>query len=464
MQIWRGNSFAELHRAPWSFIAAIRRQLAIPLAPTFDERERKVRQTRFGEVFVHEGMPWGSLVRTDNRVPAGLTMHVAVLAKHHGVPAEIRDVRVPPEDRLPLWSVQAAWRPYQNDVHAAILKHGVGVIDAPPRSGKTLMAARAIDTFGQPTCYVAPSVQIVRQTYEVFCRFFGEDNVARVDGEATEQQRDLSKQIVVATAVSAARLPAEFWKTRTMLIIDEFHHAAAETYHRISELASEAYYRLCFTGTHFRTADDELAMQAICSQTLRRISIDELTGGGYLASPRIAFAPVPGKRLGRLSWDEAYEEGIVRHEGRNACITRIADTLGNHNQIPTIVLVKRRAHADLLGSLIPDSVVVKGGEGILTSSAVKRFASGEGYVLIGTSVLGEGVDLPRVAALIYAAGGDASVQMMQSYFRPLTAHASKSVGLIYDFQDDHGTSTLKRHSASRRMFAETRIKTKIVSL
>jgi superfamily II DNA or RNA helicase len=465
VQVWRGNAFSEIHGAPLSFIAAIRRQLAIPLAPTNDAAERRARETRFGEVFIHEGMPWGSLVRSDNRVPAGLTPYVLALAKHHGVPCELHDIRVRPEDNIPWWSVRAAWRPYQDEVHKRIITYGTGVIDAPPRSGKTLMAARAIDTIALPTVYVAPSLQIVRQTYEVFCKMWSPDFVARLDGDAKPSEKDITKPIVVATASSAAKQPDAWWKTRLVLVIDEFHHAAAETYHRISELASEAYYRLMFTGTHFRTAGDDLAMAAVCSQVLRKIEIKELVSGGYLAPPRIVFAPVPGARLmPGTSWDEAYEDGIVKHEGRNARVAQIAHAIGNQNGIPTIVLVKRRAHADLLGQMIPESVVVKGGEGALTSAAVKRFADGEGYVLIGTSVIGEGVDLPRASALIYAAGGDASVQMMQSYFRPLTACEGKSVGLIYDFHDNHGTETLKRHAAGRRIFAETRIGTQVVSL
>lgn len=465
MQVWRGNAFSELHGAPWSFIAAIRRQLAIPLAPTNDAAERRARETRFGEVFTHEGMPWGSLVRSDNRVPAGLTAYVLALAQHHGVPCELHDIRIRPEDNIPWWCVKAPWRPYQDEVHKRILSYGTGVIDAPPRSGKTLMAARAIDTIALPTCYVAPSVQIVRQTYEVFCKMWGSDFVARLDGDAKPEEKDITKPIVVATAASAAKQSDTWWKSRLVLIIDEFHHAAAETYHRISELASEAYYRLMFTGTHFRTAGDDLAMAAVCSQVLRKIEIRELVEGRYIAPPRIVFAPVPGKKLvPPIPWEEAYEQGIVKHEGRNTRVAQIAHAIGNQNGIPTIVLVKRRAHADLLGEMIPQSVVVKGGEGALTSAAVKRFADGDGYVLIGTSVIGEGVDLPRAGALIYAAGGDASVQMMQSYFRPLTARADKSVGLIYDFQDEHGTDTLKKHSAGRRIFAETRIGTRVVCL
>jgi superfamily II DNA or RNA helicase len=463
MEVWRGNAFSEIHKAPYHFIAAIRRQLAIPLAPTNDENERRTRETRFGEVFKHEGIPWGSLVRIDNRVPAGLTAYVLALAQHHGVPCALRDIRIRPEENIPWWSVRAPWRPYQDEVHKRIIDYGSGVIDAPPRSGKTLMAARAIDTIALPTIYVAPSVQIVRQTYEVFVKMWGEGMVARLDGDATPAQRDITKPIVVATAASAAKQDAEWWKTRLVLVIDEFHHAAAETYHRISELASEAYYRLMFTGTHFRTAGDDLAMAAVCSQVLRKIEISELVNGGYIAPPRIVFAGVPGKRLvPPIPWEEAYEEGIAKHEGRNMRVAQIANAIGNQNGIPTIVIVKRRAHADLLGQMIPESVVVKGGEGVLTSAAVKKFADGEGYVLIGTSVIGEGVDLPRASALVYAAGGDASVQMMQSYFRPLTAREGKSVGLIYDFHDEHGTNTLKQHAAGRRIFAEQRIGVKVL--
>ena len=42
-------------------------------------------------------------------------------------------------------------------------------------------------------------------------------------------------------------------------------------------------YRLAFTGTHFRSGGDELAMQAVCSQVLYQIPIPYLVEHGYLA-------------------------------------------------------------------------------------------------------------------------------------------------------------------------------------
>jgi len=457
----RGNSFTVLRQAPPPFVWSMRRHLAVPLDPTTDASERAKQEVRFGTVFVHEGMPWGSLVRSDGAVPAGLTQHVLALAEHYGIHAEYRDARVRPDDKYPLHMIRAQWRPYQDEVQRKIILYGTGVIDAPPRSGKTLMAGRAIDALAQPTVYIAPSVQIVRQTYEVFCSHFGEDFVARLDGDALPSQRDATKMIVVATTPSALKQPADWWATRTMLILDEFHHAAAESYHRINELAVNAYYRLCFTGTHFRSGDDALAMQAVCAQVLHQIPINYLVTNGYLAAPRIVHLPSRSPNLGPISWDEAYQQGIVECDERNEVIAKVATALAN-NGIPTIVLTKRRQHADLLGDRIPESVVVKGGEGALTSHAVRAFVDGRGYVLVGTTVLGEGVDVPRAAALIYAGAGDASVQMMQSYFRPLTAREGKSVGLIYDFEDRHH-GTLRRHSLARKNFIENYVGTQVIT-
>lgn len=461
MIIERGNSFATLRHAPPPFTWAIRRHLAVPLDPTTDAGERAKQEVRFGTVFVHEGMPWGSLVRPDGRVPAGLTQHVLALAEHYGIDAEYRDVRVRPEEQYPLHLVRAQWRPYQDEVQRKIIQYGTGVIDAPPRSGKTLMAARAIDALAQPTIYIAPSVQIVRQTYEVFCSHFGEDFVARLDGDAQPAQRDASKLIVVATTPSVLKQPVEWWATRKMLILDEFHHAAAESYHRINELAEHAYYRLCFTGTHFRSGDDALAMQAVCAQVLHQIPIRYLVENGYLAPPRIVHLPSRAPDVRGLPWEEAYTQGVVESDERNTVIAKLATVLAS-NGIPTIVLTKRRQHADILGDRIPESVVVKGGEGALTSSAVRAFVDGRGYVLVGTTVIGEGVDVPRAAALIYAGAGDASVQMMQSYFRPLTAREGKSVGLIYDFEDRHH-GTLRKHSLARKNFVENYVGTQVVT-
>jgi superfamily II DNA or RNA helicase len=445
VRIERHNAWAYVHGAPAWFLEYLVRHLSVPVSPMATEG------MRFGCLWTHEGQRYGSLVK-GSMVPAGLAPHVEALAKHYGVPSEAVDARRRPEDQLPLWNVRAPWRPYQDAVHRQVCLHGTGVIDAPPRSGKTLMAARAIDVLNLPTVYVAPSVQIVKQSARVLRSFFGDDMVARLDGEVRPIDRDPEKQIVVATPNSVLNMPQEWWDRRGLLIVDEFHHAAADMYHRINMLAHNTYYRYGFTGTHFRTGDDRLAMEAVCSHVLFKIPVDYLVTNGWLAPPHVFFANVnPDRTCGGHDFRTAYQNGIVRHEKRNSLVVTIANTLAE-NGIPTIVLTRRRLHADLIGGEIPNSVVVKGGENALTSEAVKDFLAGRYQVLVGTQVIGEGVDVPAAAALVYACGGNDGVQMMQSYFRPLTAHEGKSVGRIYDFIDPQH-STLRRHSTKRLAMA-----------
>ena len=440
MQVDRFNAWAQIRRAPGWFLTYLARHLSVPVEPGTEQG------FRFGVMWNHAGKRWGSLLKGES-VPAGLVPHVEAIAKHYGLPCYVADRRERPEERYPLHVIRAQWRPYQDEVQRRVLAHAAGIVDAPPRSGKTMMAARAIDALNTTTVYIAPSVQIVRQTYGVFCGIFGEDFVSRIDGDASDRERDPSKQIVVTTANSAVALGQEWWDTRELLIVDEFHHAAADTYHRINALAQRAYYRYGWTGTHFRSGDDALAMEAVCSYVLHKIPVDYLIDNGWLAPPRVFFAPVYASPTGGHDFRTAYQRGIVECPERNDLVVLVARTLVE-NKIPTIVLTRRRAHADSLAERIPDAVAVKGGENALTSASVKDFLKGRFDCLVGTTVIGEGVDVPRAAALVYASGGSDGVQMMQSYFRPLTASSGKAVGRIYDFIDSHH-GQLRKHSERR---------------
>jgi superfamily II DNA or RNA helicase len=58
-------------------------------------------------------------------------------------------------------------------------------------------------------------------------------------------------------------------------------------------------------------------------------------------------------------------------------------------------------------------------------------------ILLGTSLLGEGVDLPNVDALVYARGEKAEVTLTQNAYRVCTAIPGKREAIIVDFADRH---------------------------
>lgn len=447
IKILRFNNWVEVHNCPPEALEKLYYHLSIPV-----EYEAVRGQSRFGGFFEYNSMMYGSML-LGHRVPSGLLPYVVNILNHYGYQWQGIDFRQELESALPLWSVTANWRPYQHDVERSIIDHNaIGIIDAPPRSGKTLMAIRAIDTFSYPCVYIAPSVAIVRQTYEQLKSFFGEDYVSRIDGSAKPTEKDPSKQIVVSTPITAARMPQEWWDSRFLVVIDEFHHAAAETYHVINAKAGAAYHRLCFTGTHFRTGDDELAMEAICSQKIYKIAVGDLVQQKYLAAPMVRFIPVHGEGVGSSRYDAVYRHGIVWHQKRNQKIVELAHSL-TYYRYPTLILTNRRQHADMLGECIAGSKVVKGGEAALTDQVISEFRQGQFFILIGTSVIGEGVDIPNAKVLIYATGGGYTVGMLQSYFRPLTYQEDKPFGMIYDFYDYQNNILTNQ---SNRRFAYTR--------
>jgi superfamily II DNA or RNA helicase len=417
---------------------------------------------RFSHTFLHEEQWWGSLAWED-RIPAGLTARAQAIAQHYGVACTVRDTRIRPSQGYPWHSVTGvAWRPYQERAHEAAVLHGSGVVVAPPRAGKTLLQARLLDVLALPAIVLAPTVAIVAQTYGRFAEIWGADLVSRLDGDAQPSERDPLRPIVVSTIPSALALPLEWWATRQVLILDEVHHAAANTWHEINQRAEHIYHRYGYTGTHYRSGEDALAMHAVLGEVIADIPLAELIAGGYLAVPRVLWVKHSKGRakLPTGNFAALYKAGIAEYEPRNAAVINIAGALRDHGE-HTIVLTRRRAHADMLGKAIEGSIVVKGGEGPQTAGAIRDFLAGRYSVLIGTTVIGEGVDLPRASALVYAAGGNGGVQMMQSYFRPLTGHAGKSIGRIYDLWDSH-SELLRKQSADRMQFARDQLGTRYV--
>ena len=78
----------------------------------------------------------------------------------------------------------------------------------------------------------------------------------------------------------------------------------------------------------------------------------------------------------------------------------------------------------------------------------------EATAVVGTSVIGEGRDVPAADALVYAAGGKSRVKVKQDYFRVLTEHAGKRVGIIVDAADTQH-KTLVGHAADRLLLYRT---------
>ena len=398
-------------------------------------------------------------------VPTGLLQHCVALSRSFGFEPLVVDERqkpdpgVPDVPAIPLYDYQIL------AVEKAIAA-GRGVIDAPPRAGKTRIGVEVVRRLWLPAVWVAPTSNIVTQTVRVFDELLGKNFAVQLMGTRTWQQ-ETHRPVIVCTASTAASLPAEFYRTREVLLIDEIHHGASPQYHEIGAKADGIYYRYGMSGTFTRSGNDEIALHALLSNVVYKITTTELVARQRLTPLKVAFMPVDGPAVSGTTTSSWLDKrgvgrlGIVAHDHRNALATWAAACLVQRGK-KVLVLVATKDQGATIEKALREHVPSVGGTEFKSVEFVSTnrpapvcrriidsfVTSNEVQVLIGTSMVGEGTDLPSADALVYAVGGKAEVSHRQAMFRVATAYAKKRFSLIVDFSDRHH-KTLMQHALER---------------
>lgn len=412
---------------------------------------------------------WIRLFRNPKRdapwFPTGLLPLCIEVLRKFRCQYQLFDARRKPAGGVPDATVNLGLRDYQQEAVRRALEVGRGVIDLPPRSGKTRLALEIHRQLAVPTLWLAPTDNIVRQTCDVAARFFGERYVMHAVGAASAVEA-IKFPLVVCTAATAYRMPDHFYASREALIMDEFHHASAKQYQSILAQCDHVYYRFGLTGTYFRSGQDALAMYQHLSNTIFKLTTKDLVERGYLAPVQAVFLPFDAPRIrarvgGRFHGGGHGTVGISEHDARNALIGEAALQLLRVKRRVLILVntkVQGYAIAEFLNGRVgkvsgtqfnPAEFVSTDRDRRIQSRVIASFNEGqEVRVLIGTSLLGEGVDLPGADALVYARGEKAEVSLTQAIYRVCTAISGKREALLVDFADRHH-SKLLAHAMAR---------------
>lgn len=402
--------------------------------------------------------------------PSGLLSLATRLAWKYNYPVQFDDRRKrPPPDDVPEFGLEISLRDYQQEAKKQAIDIGFGVLDMPPRSGKTRTAISIVTELAQPTIWLAPTDRIVVQTVQAIDSFLGPGYAYQLKG-SKEVQEASRRKVVVCTAATAVRLFDAFYSTRKCIVIDEWHHGASSSYRKIMKKCEHIFHRFGMTGTFFRSGTDAMAMHALLANTIFKITSEELLQMGYLVPVHAAFIPVLGKKL-RLDRSNPLAHtfvsghgkyGIYEHTYRNQLVAHAAYTLA-HAGYRVLVLIGTKKHGRTIKKLIDDLLPsVKLGTQLnrveFISTDMRRDRQqvvidsfndrGHVQILIGTTILGEGVDLPVADALVLARGQQAEVALTQAMYRVSTAAPGKKRTVLVDFADRHYGKLLK-HSFSR---------------
>lgn len=344
-------------------------------------------------------------------------------------------------------------RDYQIDAVAMALYHKRGVIKAPTGSGKSLVAAALIKTIRKETLFLTHSMTILRQTADVFKRELGEKFVGII-GDKVYQPDPPVTVASVQTFYRNIRKYSDLLARKRVLIGDEIHHATSTSWYKIMQQVP-AIYRIGLTATP-AVGGHKLLLEAATGKVIYTIASTKLIEEGYLSKPRIYMLEVDKGRLSyRLDYHAAYKNGLTHYPYRNRMIANCAKFLSQYKEFkPIIIQVKRLSHMRILKKyLIRRNVNVASLQG--ADEAAKRqhyfklVKKSKLDVLLVSTILDEGVDLPNIRTLIVAPGDWSPIKTIQRLGRGMRTTKKKKEVIVIDFFD-YTHEYLLKHSKKRR--------------
>ncbi|PSL19206.1 DEAD/DEAH box helicase [Chitinophaga ginsengisoli] len=368
-------------------------------------------------------------------IPRGFARRLLDFCKDNNIPYRLEDQR----KRMPAqpFCFEAKLRDYQQiGVSATENKH-IGVIVAPPGSGKTLIGLKIIATKQQPALIVVHRKQLMDQWAERITTFLGIP--AHEIGKIGQGKYKPGKVVTIATIQSLARVITdksnkELTNSFGTILIDECHHIPAETYRNTIQQFN-SFYQYGLTATPFRKYDDGKIIFIHLGEVITKIDNQQVTNSPQATIIiRETSLDVPfNQKTDRF---ETLSKILVHDSTRNNLILEdVIKELSSGKRV--VVLTERKEHIDSLYQYLKQSyeaVTLSGDDSIASRDAKwKLLKSGNYQVLITTGqFFGEGTDLDNATCLFLVYPFSFEGKLIQYIGR---VQRSEIAPVIYDYRD-----------------------------
>lgn len=338
-------------------------------------------------------------------------------------------------------------RYYQKDMIELGLKNGRGVCVSAVGTGKSLIMAYLIKEISVTSLIIVPSVALSGQLYNDFCEWFGYQNIQLLDA-AKIRKLGRPKPINIVTVQSLGSLKKtgefkEFAKKIDAIYVDELHHAGAATYTGLLDDLDHVYYRYGFTGTFLRNDNKTLEMWSFLSNVLYEYPAHKAIQEGFLTPIEVNVYKLPGR--GHKKYQKEYDNNYCAQTGdidsNNVLLKKvynICTSVPAGSQILILVNRKDKCGAvihEYLSALGVNNSYISGDNGKdEINNTIKAFNEKKVQVLIGSSVIGEGIDVRSTDHLIMCQGGKSEVTMVQAIGRAIRLFEGKKLAFIHDFE------------------------------
>lgn len=329
---------------------------------------------------------------------------------------------------------------YQIKAAETMVARRRGILKLATGSGKTACAAAVTKHLAIPTLFLVDRLNLVYQTRKRFAAMLGvfEKSIGVVGDGGFE----IGDWITIATPASLKphlnkTVKPDHW---SLVFGDEIHRAAANIAYFVL-MALESAYKIGMSGTPLDRSDGaDLRLIAATGPIIYEVSNKELVKRGVTVPPSVELykvdKPVIVKR--GLRYGDVEKLGIIQNEMLNSIVVAKAlEHSANNRQV--LIVIDKIAHGTLIRDRLKDCVTVAFMQGKEPTDARQKiladFVAGTIKVLIGSSVMDEGIDVPCIDVLILAAGGKSKIRLLQRVGRGLRTNQGKDALLIIDFNN-----------------------------
>ena len=227
------------------------------------------------------------------------------------------------------------------------------------------------------------------------------------------------------------------------IFIHNCHHASSKSCQAIMEAASNAYWRYGGSATPFREDGAEKMIQALFGKVVTKVSASWLIRHGYLVKPYIFNIEMTGMHGLFNSYPSVYEHYIVKNDDLNQLVAKLAIRMRQLG-VPTLILVQRYNHGDILKKYLPDVPFIKGKmPRKKRKESIASMRDGTLPCAIATTLADEGLDVERLGCVAVAGGGKSITRVYQRVGRALRTFPGKERAIVFLFS--HEATFLKTH-------------------